>query len=114
MAVEHPAKVDALVDPACQSHDLLIVAKTLTDGENTCEQQRRIDRRDFAVPTSLAGLGIEPMIEPTMLLIGARVEEAQRVARAFARLALSIQFRSAAMQSDVRPKPVAAMLATFR
>jgi hypothetical protein len=43
MAVQHPPKVNTLIDAACESDDLLIFAKALFDGENTGEQQRSVD-----------------------------------------------------------------------
>ena len=79
MAIEHPAEVDTLVDTARQSHYFRIVTKTLANGKNTTQQQSRINRRYFAVPTSLTSLRIEPVIKPAALLVGTRVEEAQGV-----------------------------------
>ena len=83
MTIEHPAKVDAPVDPLSESRDFLIVAKALAHSENARQQQCRIYRRDFAVPTALACLRIEPVIEPTALVKRASVEEPQRFACAF-------------------------------
>src|SRR5262245_8316819 len=76
LAVEHPAKVDAVVNTRCPLDDFPIVAKALTDGENAGQQKRRIDRRDLRIPASLTGLCVQPVIEPAALLEGAGVEEA--------------------------------------
>jgi len=43
MAVEHPAKVDAVVDASGALDDFSIVTKALPDGEDACEQKRRVD-----------------------------------------------------------------------
>ena len=83
MAVEHPAKVDAVVNASGALHDFAIVAKTLAYGEDACEQKRRIDRRDFTIPASLASLCVQPVIKPAALMKSARVEEAERIACAF-------------------------------
>ena len=85
MAVEHPAKIHALVNTLREADDLRIGREALPHSQHTGEQQCRIDRRDFAVPAPLAGLRVEPVIKPAALVISARVEEAQRVARAFER-----------------------------
>jgi hypothetical protein len=68
MTVEHPAKVDAAIYPAGESAYLPIVTKTLSDCKDSGEQQRGINRRDFAVPASLAGFRVEPVIKPATLL----------------------------------------------
>ena len=83
MTVEHPAKVDAAVDPAGEANDFLIVAETLAYSENAREQNGSVDRGDFAIPTSLAGLRIKPVIEPAVLLVSTCVEEAKCVSCAF-------------------------------
>ena len=44
MAVEHPAKVNAMVDLRSEPDDFRIAGEALLYGENTAEQQRRIDR----------------------------------------------------------------------
>ena len=80
MAVEHPAKVDAFVNVCCEPNDLRVGREALTDSEHAGEQQRRVDGRDFAVPTAFAGAGVEPVIEPAALLKCTRVEKAQRIA----------------------------------
>lgn len=83
MTVEHPAKVNAVINPGREPDDLRIAREALLDRENSGQQQRGIDRRDLAVPAAVAGLCVEPVIEPTALLKRTRIEEAQGVARAF-------------------------------
>ena len=43
MTVEHPAKVNTLVDRRRESSDLTIAGKTLAHGQNSREQQSRVD-----------------------------------------------------------------------
>src|SRR6185503_1244897 len=80
MAVEHPAKIDAPVDPICEPDDFHILTKALPDRKNARNQQRCVDRRDFAVPTTLTGFRIQPVIEPAALMKGPRIKESKRVA----------------------------------
>src|SRR5678816_1927460 len=75
VAVEHPAKVDTVINASGALDDFSIVAKALTHGKDAGQQQCRVNRRDFAVPASLAGLRVEPMIKPAALIKGARVKE---------------------------------------
>src|ERR1041384_69522 len=86
VAIEHPTKVNAPVDAIAKIHDLPIVAKALSHSEHTRKQQRSIDRRNFAIPTSRTALRIHPVIEPAALLKSARVKKTQGVARALERL----------------------------
>src|SRR5215213_436303 len=83
MTVEHPAKVDAIVNASGALNDFAIVAKALAHGENACQQKRRVDRRDFAVPTSLTCFRVHPVIEPAALIESSRIEKAKCVACAF-------------------------------
>src|SRR6185503_744880 len=66
MTVLHPRKIDIFIDSGCESDYLLIVSKELTRSQYATQQQRGIDRRDFAVPFSLAGACIHPVIEPAV------------------------------------------------
>src|SRR4051794_12517174 len=83
MTVQHPAKVDALVDASGEADDFLIAAKALADGENAGKQECRVDRRDFAVPAPLSCFRVHPMIKPAALMKSTRVKEAQSIASAF-------------------------------
>src|SRR6185436_13117909 len=82
---EHPAKIDALVNLGGERSDLPVVAKILPGGQYSCEQQRRINRGDFALPAPFARLRIQPMIKPATLMEGPVRKKSQRVARARAR-----------------------------
>src|SRR5205085_143023 len=78
MTRKHPREINALVNLCGETHDLPVVTKTLARGQHTREQQRRVNRRDFALPTPLARLLIDPMIEPAMRLERALGEETER------------------------------------
>lgn len=87
MAVEHPAEVNAVVNPVREANDFRIAGEALLYSENTAEQQRRVDRGDLAVPAPVACFCVEPVVEPAALMKGSRIEKAQRDASAFDRLA---------------------------
>ncbi len=86
MAVQHPPKIDAPVDLVRQPRDFRVAGKTLPHREDARKQQRGVDRRDLAVPTSLPGLDIDPVIEPTALVKRPVGEEAQSISRALHRM----------------------------
>lgn len=86
MAVEHPAKIDSLIDLACESYNFPIVAKTLARGENARKQECGVDGGDFTVPSPFAGFRIHPVVKPTALLKRASIKESQCVTRALERL----------------------------
>lgn len=65
--IEHPAKIDAVVDLIGEPRDLSIL-EILARGQHSAEQQRSIDRRDLGVPYTLARVGIHEVIEPALLL----------------------------------------------
>jgi hypothetical protein len=60
-----------------QTHDLGIVRKKPARREHAAQEQRRINRRNLAAPTPLAGFGVNEMVKPTALvrrLVGVKVE----------------------------------------
>src|ERR1041384_8566005 len=82
---KHPREIDALVNLRGEPHDLPFVTKTWARDEHAREQELRVNRRDFALPTPLARLLIDPMIEPTVRLKRAPGKEAQGRTHARAR-----------------------------
>src|SRR5437868_5824711 len=75
---KHPREINALVNLRGEAHDLSVVSKTLARGQHAREQQRRVNRRDFALPTPRARLLIDPVIEPAVRLERALGEEVER------------------------------------
>src|SRR5258707_1082768 len=82
MPVNHPTKVDAVIDQRGHPADFPIVAKALTRREHATEQQCRIYGRDFAVPSTSSGFCIQPVIEPSMFLKSFSSKESQCITRA--------------------------------
>src|ERR1019366_1568336 len=70
VAVEHPLKIYATIDLIGEVANIGFV-KALLDSQNAAQKQRRIDRRDLAVPTPIPGRGIHPVIEPAVLILSA-------------------------------------------
>src|SRR5688572_13668247 len=64
MSILHPPKIYIFIDSGCEPGYLWIVSKELPRCQHAAQQQRRIDRRDFAVPFSLASPCVHPVIEP--------------------------------------------------
>src|SRR5436305_10633181 len=88
MSIEHPREINALVNLGCQPHDLLIMTKLLTRGQDASQKERRINGRDFAHPAPRARLRIQPVIEPTVKLLGALRKKTERCACALFRIML--------------------------
>src|SRR4030095_14411619 len=84
MPVLHPLKINVLVDLRCESHYLFIVSKKLPRCEYAAEQQRRVDRRDLAIPSSGTGARVHPVIEPAVFAGSSFCEKAKGCARTIA------------------------------
>src|SRR5687768_18165565 len=78
MSGEHPGEIDAPVDRVGQAGDLAVRGEALADGQDTGDEQRRIDRRQLAVPFPRAGTDVDEVKEPPALVRHPRGEEAQR------------------------------------
>src|SRR5688572_19044430 len=78
VAGQHPRKIDALINQRCETHDLRILTKALSCGKHAAKQQRRIDRRDLALPSSFAGFPVYEVVEPATLMWRAFGVKAQR------------------------------------
>src|SRR4029453_2887449 len=78
MSVQHPPEVDATVDALGQLRNRRIVLETLGHRQKAAEEERRVDRPPLAPPLPLAGVEVEPVIEPAMLLEHARRERLER------------------------------------
>src|SRR5688572_14110344 len=85
IAVQHPAKVDSLVDLRGEPGDFRIVRKALAYCENSAEQKRGVNRGNLAVPATFAGSCIDPVVKPATLMKRAVGEVAQCHPRAFPR-----------------------------
>src|SRR6478736_850347 len=88
VAVEHPREINALVDQSREPHDLTIIMKALPRSQDTREQQRRVYRRDFAIPSSLACSRVEPVIKPPALFVRSLGKKMKSTADSFARVIL--------------------------
>ena len=82
MAVAHPVEIEAVVDHRGQAWDLGIAGEALADTEDAAHQQRRVDRRHFALPLARPGVDVDPVIEPAVLVLLPLGKRAQRRARA--------------------------------
>src|SRR5688572_25363550 len=83
MIVEHPLKINALVNPRCEIDNLSVLTKILSRRQHSGQQKRRVYGRDFALPTSLPGGGVQPMIKPPGLMLGAFGKKTQGQAYPF-------------------------------
>src|SRR5205085_11468195 len=67
-----------------ESHYLTVVAKIAARRQNSGEQKRRVNRRDFTLPSPCACCTVHPVIEPAVRLRRFTGEEAERRANALA------------------------------
>src|SRR5436309_6128528 len=80
-AVQHPGPVDTLVDFRGKVLDFGI-GEMLAGGEDSAEQQRRINGRDFALPLTLAAIHINEVVVETVLVRKLLPDESERGANA--------------------------------
>ena len=77
-AGEHPGEVDASVDRIGRPDDRGIRFEASPHREHAGEEQRRVDRRQLALPRARAGAHVHEMVEPAVLLRTSPGEERQR------------------------------------
>src|ERR1051325_7759646 len=99
MAREHPGEIDALVDKLCEANDLPLRVKILAGGQDSAEQERCIDGRNLALPSTFARLLIHQVIKPAVFLMGPRGEKAQGRADTLARV---LRIYPAALGGDAK------------
>ena len=81
VAVEHPLKIDAVVNFRRQPDNLFILGKALPHRQNAAKQQCRIDRRQLGFPDALTRMLIDKMIKPAVfgfLAVGKKLERRPR------------------------------------
>jgi hypothetical protein len=83
ISVEHPFEINSLVDSVGEINDFGIGAKILTRCQYPCQQEGGIDGGYFAIPSSLSGFRVQPMIEPSALLKSFLRKKAKCVTRSF-------------------------------
>ncbi len=82
MPVAHPGEVQAAVDRVGESRDLGIAREALAGAQDAAEEQRRVDRRDLALPLTRSSVHVDPVIEPAAMMLEPIGEGPQRRARA--------------------------------
>src|SRR5262249_20846405 len=78
ISVQHPSEINALVDLCRQGNDLRVVGELRSHRQNAREQERSVYRRNLALPSTLAGIKVHPVIEPPVYILRAVQEEAER------------------------------------
>lgn len=92
IAIQHPAKIHPLVDLRGQTEDFRVRPIVLASRKNSRQQQRGVNRRNFTLPSALACLCVQPVIEPPVKLLGAISKETQGGPHALLCLAFSNPF----------------------
>src|SRR5262249_42286160 len=92
VSIQHPSKINALVDLGSERDDLGVGVELCSRGENPGQQKRGVNRGNLALPSALAGLQVHPMIEPAVHVFGAAPEKTKRGSQPRLRIVVSDPF----------------------